>query len=354
MNTHPDSLARADQSPAADRAVVPWGGASLGSAWLADLPAWLLSLCFHTVLLIGLALVTRGAQRGATLEPARGGGIVLAADVGGETRYFGEAEGGAASAGATAEELSAAQQAALPAGDVPPVDTSGVLPSPRGVTVPGGGAGGLPAASAFTGSGGPAGGRAEGSQARTSIFGAEGTGSKFVYVFDRSASMGGYEGRPLAAAKRELVASLGDLDQVHQFQIIFYNEEPTVFNPAYPQPPRMLFGDSATKRLAQRFVRGVVAAGGTGHLAALKLALGMRPDVIFFLTDAGDPQMSTSEMEEIRRRNARTGASLHVIEFGAGPQSGGENFLVRLARQNGGRYVYVDVTRLPLQQSDAP
>lgn len=320
--------------------------------WLADLPAWLLSVCLHTVLLIVLALVVRGEPRGATLEPARGGGIVLAADVDGQTHYFGETGevGGQADASG---ELEATVQAALPSGEAPPIDVSGVLPSPRGATAPGGQVDGLPAASALTGGARPAGGRIAGNQARTSIFGAEGTGSKFVYVFDRSASMDGYEGRPLAAAKRELVASLGDLDQIHQFQIIFYNEHPTVFNPSYPQPPRMLFGDAATKRLAQNFVRGVVAAGGTGHLEALKLAVGMQPDVIFFLTDAGEPELSASEMEEIRRRNARAGAVLNVIEFGAGPQPRSANFLVRLAQQNGGRYVYVDVTRLPLQQGGA-
>ncbi len=352
MNTHPASQARSNKASPADRATPPWVQQGAAALWLADLPAWLLSVCLHAVLLICLALVMGVSPRGATLEPARGGGIALAADIDGETHYFGEADGAASQLAAS--ELSAADHlAALPNGDAPPVDISGVLPSPRGAAASGGEAGALPSASTFTGGGRPAGGRVGGNQARTSVFGAEGTGNKFVYVFDRSASMDGYEGRPLAAAKRELIASLGDLDQIHQFQIIFYNELPTVFNPTYPQPPRMLFGDSATKRLAQHFVRGIIAAGGTAHLAALKLAVGMQPDVIYFLTDAGDPQMSASEMEEIRRRNARTGACLNVIEFGAGPRSGGANFLVQLAQQNRGLYVYVDVTRLPLQRDAA-
>ena len=160
--------------------------------------------------------------------------------------------------------------------------------------------------------------------------------------------MDGYQGRPLAAAKSELIASLQDLESIHQFQIIFYNERPTVFNPFSPQPPRMLFGDSQTKRLAQNFVRGIVAAGGTRHEEALKLALGMQPDVIFFLTDAAEPELSPSQLEDLRRLNARVGATINAIEFGAGAQQGELNFLVRLARQNGGQYVYIDVTRLPL------
>lgn len=185
-------------------------------------------------------------------------------------------------------------------------------------------------------------------QVETSVFGSRGIGSKFVYLFDRSNSMNEFEGRPLAGAKRELLASLADLDRIHQFQIVFYNERPTVFNPDYPRGPHMLFGDAATKRRATEFVRRMDAGGGTRHMEALKLALGMRPDVIFLVTDAGEPQLTAKELAEILRRNERVGATINAIEFGVGPDRGGTNFLVRLAEQNHGQHVYVDVTQLPL------
>ena len=70
-----------------------------------------------------------------------------------------------------------------------------------------------------------------GGYARTGVFGVIGEGHKFVYVFDRSGSMDGHGGAPLAAAKAELIASLKDLGQMHQFQIIFYNEQPRIFSP---------------------------------------------------------------------------------------------------------------------------
>ena len=73
----------------------------------------------------------------------------------------------------------------------------------------------------------------------------------------------------------------------------------------------------------------------------------MKPDVIFFLTDAAEPQLSSSQLEKIRQKNNRVGATIHAIEFGAGPNQGGVNFLMRLAGQNGGSHVYVDVTGLP-------
>jgi hypothetical protein len=149
----------------------------------------------------------------------------------------------------------------------------------------------------------------------------------------------------MAAAKAQLIASLRDLASVHQFQIIFYNDRISVFNPFHPQPPRMMFGTEQNKRLAEEFIRGINPAGGTRHVEPLTLALGLQPDVIFLLTDAEEPQLTPSELEKARQRN-RGAASIHTIEFGSGPFHGRDDFLVRLAHQNSGQHVYVDVTRL--------
>jgi len=333
-------------SEKADGSPTTWQPLDKRPSWWRELPAWLLSLIFHLIILLTMAAVVRVAPRGGLLEPARGGGIVLARDVDGSSEYYGaEGESSAQSTQPTPQETS--PENALPGGEQVPVDVAGALPAATSPTVGTGIGDGLPSASGMAGGATPGRCSVGGNPAHTQVFGAQGTGNKFVYVFDRSASTDGYQGRPLAAEKRELVASLNDLDDIHQFQIVFYNEQPTVFNPDAPQPPKMLFGESPTKRLAQNFVRGIIAAGGTRHTAALRLALNMNPDVIFFLTDAGDPVMTASELEDIRQRNMRTGATINVIEFGAGPSTGSQNFLVRLAQQNSGQYVYVDVTRLP-------
>ncbi len=91
--------------------------------------------------------------------------------------------------------------------------------------------------------GGPLGGRA-----RTSLYGIEADGYKFIYVFDRSGSMGG-SGRntPLSSAKANLLASLESLGDTHQFQIIFYNEKPTMFALA-GHPDRLVFGQFGQSR----------------------------------------------------------------------------------------------------------
>ena len=149
------------------------------------------------------------------------------------------------------------------------------------------------------------------------------------------------------AAKAELLSSLDNLDKTHQFQIIFYNETPRVFNPS-GTPGRLVFGTPQNKQLARKFVGGITADGGTQHEDALLMALRMAPDVIFFLTDANEPRLSPSDLAKIVARNR--GTTIHTIEFGPGRQIEGKNFLDDLARQNGGEHVYIDVSKLPRQR----
>jgi hypothetical protein len=179
--------------------------------------------------------------------------------------------------------------------------------------------------------------------AHTGVFGVTGEGRKFVYVFDRSGSMDGHGGAPLSAAKSELVASLHDLDETHQFQIIFYNERPRVFSPT-GVAGRLVFGSDQNKTLAEKFVGSITADGATRHEEALAMALKMAPDVIFFLTDADEPRLTADQLSRIARLNQ--GTSINTIEFGYGPQVERENFLTKLARQNAGKHVYVDVSKL--------
>jgi hypothetical protein len=193
-------------------------------------------------------------------------------------------------------------------------------------------------------------GPAEG-KARTSLFGVVGEGYKFVYVFDRSGSMGGSGRNALRAVKAELLASLENLDTIHQFQIIFYNERPAIFNPS-GAPGRLAFANEQNKRRARRFLDTIVADGGTRHMDALELATKMQPDVIFFLTDAHEPALSRQELDKVQRRAA--GITIHAIEFGTGPKPEGKSFLEVLAAENAGQYTYVDIaTTLPPANDDA-
>jgi hypothetical protein len=187
-------------------------------------------------------------------------------------------------------------------------------------------------------------------KARTGMFGIEGEGYKFVYVIDRSASMGGSGQAALSAAKAALLASLRNLEQVHQFQIIFYHEKPTIFNPT-GEKHRSLFATERNKEAAAQFIASITPFDGTEHYDAILLAIRLRPDVVFLLTDADDPKLTAAQLERINRLSG--GITIHAIEFGSGPQPEADNFLVKLARENGGKHVYVDVTRLPAASEHA-
>ncbi len=102
----------------------------------------------------------------------------------------------------------------LPGADAAPVELlSGMTAVGDGG---GGGSGDLnQAAGGFgLGSGGSKlGGSGAMPQARTSVFGIEGTGSRFVYIFDRSSSMNGYGGLPMANAKKRIDQEPSELRQ---------------------------------------------------------------------------------------------------------------------------------------------
>jgi hypothetical protein len=285
-------------------------------------------------------------------EPERSVGIALVRRSAGESQSDQrETTAAVASAGQPSAEQSALDReflSRLPSLDEVPRDIAAALPHSGGATSGAGAEIGLPNAAGFaTGLSHAAGKGAMPGQTTTQVFGAGGTGTKFVYVFDRSSSMGGFDGRPLRAAKSELIKSLGDLAAVHQFQIVFYNERPKVFNPPSSGRPAILFATDENRQLAREFVSSITPVGGTRHREALELALKMGPDVIFFLTDANEPELTPGELADLRRRN-RAGSVIHCIEFGAGEFSGYENFLVRLARQHRGQHVYVNVASLSL------
>lgn len=177
--------------------------------------------------------------------------------------------------------------------------------------------------------------------ARVKVFGVEATGNKFVYLFDRSASM---EGSRLAAAKKQLLESLQSLGNTQQFGIIFFNHRLLAFNDT-GSSHRVLFGTARNKKLAADFVTAVKADGGTDRMLALKHALALRPDVIFFLSDADRP-MSADELDKVAELNERTGAKLCAIEFGHGDPPAGKSSLATMAQANGGEYVYIDTDKL--------
>jgi outer membrane biosynthesis protein TonB len=191
------------------------------------------------------------------------------------------------------------------------------------------------------GSAGGSGGGPRGSYGTAPFFGIWDAGSRFVYVIDCSGSM--YSYNSMQAAKSELLSSLASLRRSQQFQIVFYNLDQKWMK-APGKPDFQYFpANESNRRLAAHFVAEVQPQGGTLHLPALKLALKLHPDVIFFLTDAGEPAMKPEEMEEIHRLSDGH-SRIHCVQFGMHDDAAAD-FLRKLAADNNGDFAYQNVKR---------
>lgn len=153
---------------------------------------------------------------------------------------------------------------------------------------------------------------------------------RIVYVIDCSASMGQHG--HLDRARQELLASLEGLPASTRFQIVTYN--------GYAEPLRLggqtelVPATPAIKLQVAQQLAGLRAAGRTDHVQALRRALELDPEVIFFLTDAGD--MKPDEIRKVGQMNQGR-AVIHCVELRRG-RSGSESPLLQLARGNRGSY----------------
>jgi hypothetical protein len=194
---------------------------------------------------------------------------------------------------------------------------------------------GPPDAESGTGRDGPSSG-----QGLTAFFHIAARGQSAVYVIDRSASMG--LNGCLATAKRELLASLERLPPAARFQVIAYNR---TANPlAVDGQAGLLVASAENKRQAALLVDALDAEGGTDHLPALKQALALQPDVVYFLTDADD--LSLDQVRTVTLLNHGR-VVIHTIALTAGREEPGQRPLALLAQGNGGEYLQVSLVRNP-------
>jgi hypothetical protein len=147
-------------------------------------------------------------------------------------------------------------------------------------------------------------------------------------VIDHSLSMG--PSGALAAARAELLASLEALPAATVFQVIFYNNVAEPLRLGHVRG--MLPADPDTLRSAAAIARATWAEGNTDHVQALRCGLGLRPDVLFLVTDADD--LSPDQVRAVTSFNGgRT--VINTVCLARRPQ--GTAALELLARANGGR-----------------
>jgi hypothetical protein len=210
------------------------------------------------------------------------------------------------------------------------------LPGPRTTgegLLPGSGSGGGEGVG-----GGSAGGAGRSIGPGTQFFGAREHAHSFTYVIDCSGSMA--TRNSLDVAKREMMASINQLAPDAEFAVIFYNLQTRVLND--PQGRKGLMAATAlNKARVQAQLEPVSPLGGTDHMLALRDALKLKSEVIFFLTDA--ELISNSDIDEILPEVGQT--RIQAIEFGFGMSLGQRTPLSRLATSTGGTYRYIDVSR---------
>jgi hypothetical protein len=201
-------------------------------------------------------------------------------------------------------------------------------------------------AGAGTGGGGGSGGGAGGGVGRgigpgTEFFGLRENATSFAFVIDCSGSMA--TRGSLDVAKRELINSLNQLPPDARFSVVFYNLHATVLSD--PQGYKGLMPATAVNkaRVGSQLAL-VVPDGGTDHMTALRAGLALRPEVIYFLTDAD--LMTGTDASTIVSEAGTT--RIQAVEFGRGGELGSAtNPLRRLATSTGGTYRYIDVTGFP-------
>jgi len=159
------------------------------------------------------------------------------------------------------------------------------------------------------------------------FFGLRATGGKFVFVIDKSGSM---KGDRLDAAKKELFRSVIRLGEKMQYLIIFYDDQ------FHTMPARKLIrATRLNKRESLGWVGSVKGDGGTRPLEAMRLALSLRPDAVWLLSDGEFPE---DYADEIHAANPESRTVIHTIAF---QSRSGEAVLRRIARENGGQFRFV-------------
>jgi RNA polymerase sigma factor (sigma-70 family) len=198
-----------------------------------------------------------------------------------------------------------------------------------------------PAAGSTAKDGGPSSSRRPEAVAETEFFSIVDRAGSFAYVIDRSGSMTARGS--LDVAKHELLSSLSHIPPEARFAVIFYNNSATVFTDPSGHPGLMP-ATPANKARVRALLSNIDASLGTDHMLALRAALELKPEVIFFLTDAD--LMNRQEVAALLAEVGKT--RIHVIEFKKGVGEGNPA-LRRLAVDTGGRCRVIDINKFSRQ-----
>lgn len=164
-------------------------------------------------------------------------------------------------------------------------------------------------------------------------------GHSVVFLVDVSASMA-HKNR-LEQAKRALLMSLRQLDETQRFQVLFSNETVSHLHLRQRAKEDTYAATTVNVQLAVQEINSIQVSGATSHFGALQAAINLSPDVIYFVTDSDDPNLSRKELNRLRPRTS-DGPRIHVAIFGGGSEtSDKESSLQTLSRFSGGETRFI-------------
>lgn len=188
--------------------------------------------------------------------------------------------------------------------------------------------------------------RSQPSKSVVTFYGAAATGNSFCFVIDGSGSM---RGGPWEAARNELLRCIGALKPTQRFHVIFFNKEISVIpDPEGGQPATAaLYATPENKMHAQRWLESLQIAIGAPPIDALKLALELECDGIYFLADGEMSDKAAKRLLEILREKNRTDdivdgqivlVPIHTIAYYSDK---GLAVMKAIADENRGQFAYV-------------
>jgi len=176
-------------------------------------------------------------------------------------------------------------------------------------------------------------GDAEAAGGKAGFFGTTAAGDSFVFIVDSSGSM---TGQRFHRAKTELIKSLGRLKSRQKFHVVFFNSETVpMFAPRKRQG--LLSATLVNRKKVRRWIDRQQPASTTDPEGALRMALQLKPAVIFLLSDGEFDEPSRCRQAALEENVS--GTVIHTIAY---MSRDGENTLKAIAEDHRGTFRFVD------------
>ncbi len=157
------------------------------------------------------------------------------------------------------------------------------------------------------------------------FFGVAGSGSQIVYVIDMSGSMAGYR---FARAREELLESIRRLNRDQYFCVCFFHSAMVA-----PMGTKLERANSRAKKKIRKAIMSMSPFDGTNPTEAMRLAIGLEPDVIYLLSDG---EFDSGTTEAVNEMNRHAKIVINTIGFQVDSKS-----LRQIANDNRGEYRFV-------------